>query len=113
MCVCLCTCMCTGVCGDSGTLEPCLAKTSHSPLVSAISSLMGHLNSSGRIGKEVKGARGSCDTDSKHKMDLLQNPGSWETGRWTGWAPAMGRRPEICIFIKSIRFWGLPWRHSG
>lgn len=32
---------------DSGTLEPCLAKTSHSPLVSAISSLMGHLNSSG------------------------------------------------------------------
>lgn len=31
---------------DSGTLEPCLAKTSHSPLVSAISSLMGHLNSS-------------------------------------------------------------------
>lgn len=113
MCACLGTCMCTGVCGDSGTLEPCLAKTSHSPLVSAISSLMGHLNSSGRIGKEVKGAQGSCDTDSKHKMDLLQNPGSWETGRWTGWAPGMGRRPEICIFIRSIRFWGLPWRPSG
>ena len=111
--MCLCTCMYTGVCGDSGTLEPCLAKTSHSPLVSAISSLMGHLNSSGRIGKEVKGARGSCDADSKHKMDSLQSPGSWGAGRRNSRAPGMGHRPEICIFIKNIQFSGLPWLPSG
>lgn len=46
----------TSVYGVSGTLEPCLAKTSHSPLVNAISSLMGHLNSSGR--KERKRGEG-------------------------------------------------------
>lgn len=34
--------------GRLGTLEPCLDKTSHSPLVRATSSLMGHLNSSVR-----------------------------------------------------------------
>lgn len=38
-----------------GTLEPCLDKTSHSPLVRATSSLMGHLNSSVR--KQSRGVR--------------------------------------------------------
>lgn len=43
--------------GEWGTLEPCLDKTSHSPLVRAISSLMGHLNSSVR--KESREVRGT------------------------------------------------------
>lgn len=37
---------------EKGTLEPCLDKTSHSPLVSATSSLTGHLNSSVGRGAE-------------------------------------------------------------
>lgn len=45
------------VCTQTGTLEPCLAKTSQSPLVSAISSLMGHLKSPGS--KERKRSEGS------------------------------------------------------
>lgn len=66
--VCLCACACTSVHGDAGTLEPCLAKTSHSPLVSAISSLTGHLNSSGnKERKRGEGAPGSCDGDTKHR----------------------------------------------
>lgn len=44
------------VCMQTGTLEPCLAKTSQSPLVSAISSLMGHLKSPGS--KERKSNKG-------------------------------------------------------
>lgn len=43
--------------GQWGTLEPCLDKTSHSPLVRATSSLMGHLNSSVRKeSREVRDA---------------------------------------------------------
>ena len=59
VCARLCPHVCTSMHGDTGTLEPCLAKTSHSPLVSAISSLMGHLNSS--ASKERKRGEGSLE----------------------------------------------------
>lgn len=61
----VCSCVCAQACTGTGTLEPCLAKTSHSPLVSAISSLMAHLNSSGkRGGRRAEGALGSQKTGS-------------------------------------------------
>lgn len=85
-----------GRCGEWGTLEPCLDKTSHSPLVRATSSLIGHLNSSVR--KESRGEGGRAETglvDSRgpqkrthgRASSLTQGAASWEPvwevlGQW-------------------------------
>lgn len=85
-----------GRCGERGTLEPCLDKTSHSPLVRATSSLIGHLNSSVR--KESRGEGGRAETglvDSRgprkrthgRASSLTQGAASWEPvwevlGQW-------------------------------
>lgn len=69
--------------GGAGTLEPCLARTSHSPLVRAISSLMGHLNSSeSRRGKGDRSQGATPDTQghTPHGPQWLPEVGTCQSG---------------------------------